>query len=357
MDTPQTTRIPATAGAGPLIVDALGSLANPNLDDGGDPVHAVDARALDDAIASGLAAIHQTVGYVSGDGDPYHSTHADLDAWDHLLERNGDRLHRVLVSDDIRQARRSGRIGVIYGFQNGTMLAPDPGRAAEFARRGVRIVQLTYNGANPLGDGAMAPENRGLTDVGHAVVEALNHAGLAVDLSHSGERTCLDAVNASREPVIISHTGCRALADLPRNKTDAELRAVADRGGLVGIYFMPFLAIGRQPTALDLIAHLEHAIDVCGDEHVCIGTDGAAPGIDDLGRYRETLAREVAERRASGISATGECADVVPFLPDLEGPGRFRRLAGLLEARGHRGDRIERILGGNFLRYARGIWG
>ncbi|MFO1394281.1 MAG: membrane dipeptidase, partial [Steroidobacteraceae bacterium] len=234
-----------------VIVDALGGLANPNLDDGGDPVNAVDARALDDAFASGLTAIHQTIGYVSGDDDPYLRSLADIEAWDALLHRHGDRLHKVAVADDIARARQSGRIGVIYGFQNGTMLADDPARAVEFARLGVRVVQLTYNGENELGDGAMAAGNGGLTDCGREVVEALNRARVMVDLSHSGERTCRDTIEASTAPVIISHTGCRALADLPRNKTDAELRAVAERGGLVGIYFMPFLALDRQPTADD----------------------------------------------------------------------------------------------------------
>lgn len=348
---PTSRRVPA------LIIDALGGLANPNLDDGGDPIRAIDRRALDDAIASGLAAIHQTVGYVSGDADPYARSLDDVAAWNALIERHHDVLARVHRADDILRARDSGRIGIILGFQNGEMLADDPARAGEFARLGVRVIQLTYNGANALGDGAMATSGRGLTQRGHEVVAALNEARVLVDLSHGAPTTCLEAVAASSAPVVISHTGCRALVDLPRNAGDAEMRAVAERGGVVGIYFMPFLARDRQPTADDLIAHLEHAIDVCGEEHVCIGTDGAVPRIDDMPSYLVVLDREVAERRAAGIGATGESGDIVPFLPDLQGPEKFRDLAARLLARGHAPTRVERILGGNFLRCAREVWG
>ena len=347
------TAPPSTA----LIIDALGGLANPNLDDGGDPIRAIDRRALDDAIASGLAAIHQTVGYVSGDADPYARSLDDVAAWNALIDRHPDVLARVHRADDILRARDSRRIGVILGFQNGAMLADAPARAGEFARLGVRVIQLTYNGANALGDGAMATGGRGLTQRGREVVAALNEARVLVDLSHGAPETCRAAAEASAAPVVISHTGCRALVDLPRNAGDDEMRAVAERGGVVGIYFMPFLARDRQPTADDLIAHLEHAIDVCGEEHVCIGTDGAVPRIDDMPSYLAVLDREVAERRAAGIGATGECGDIVPFLPDLQGPEKFRDLTGRLRARGHAPTRVERILGGNFLRCAREVWG
>ena len=122
-----------------------------------------------------------------------------------------------------------------------------------------------------------------------------------VDLSHSGERTCLEAARISRRPISINHTGCRALADLPRNKTDEELRLVAARGGFVGIYFMPFLQRrAASPRAADVVAHIEHAVNVCGEDHVGIGTDGGTTGIDDMAAYRAAMRAEVAERRAAG---------------------------------------------------------
>ena len=121
-----------------------------------------------------------------------------------------------------------------------------------------------------------------------------------VDLSHSGQQTCLDAARASRQPISINHTGCRALVDLPRNKTDEELRLVAESGGFVGIYFMPFLNRGQRRTAADVVAHIDHAVNVCGEDHVGIGTDGGTTGIDDMAAYRAHMRAEVAQRRAAG---------------------------------------------------------
>jgi len=344
----------------PLIIDALGSIDNINLgpDQTGDPASfGIDARALADARASGLTAFNMTIGYVFGKDDPYRKSLDDVRAWNALIRAKADALLLVRGAADIQRARDEGRIGVILGFQNAAMMGDDAQRVATFAKEGVRVIQLTYNGPNQLGDGSMAPANRGLTPFGREVVHELNRHRVLVDLSHSGEQICLDAASASQQPVAITHTGCRAIADLPRNKTDRELRLVADKGGFVGIYFMPFLAVGRQPMAADLVAHIEHAVQVCGEDHVGIGTDGTVPQIDDMPAYMKSLEEEVRQRRASGVGATGERADIVPFLPDLVGPGKFRKLADLLAKRGHSSSRIDKIMGANFLRVAGGVWG
>ena len=178
-----------------------------------------------------------------------------------------------------------------------------------------------------------------------------------VDLSHSGEKTCLEAARASRQPISINHTGCRALTDLPRNKTDEELKLVASRGGFVGIYFMPFLAADGRATAEDVVAHIEHAVKVCGEDHVGIGTDGGTTAIDDMKAYDKELLERHKERVAMGIAAKGEAPGVYPFVPDLQGPGQYRKIADMLRKRGYTSARIEKILGRNFLRYARDVWG
>ncbi len=341
-----------------LIIDALGGIANPNLPDAGEntPDKGIDARALADARASGLCAFNQTMGFVAGKDDPFEHSVREIGLWDALIRRKPDALIKVLAASDIRRAHAQRRLGVIYGFQNGAMMGNDAKRVAIFANLGVRVIQLTYNGRNQIGDGSMVAENKGLTPFGREVLQELNRHRVLVDLSHSGETTCLDAIAASGTPVIISHTGCRALTDLPRNKTDRELRLLADKGGFVGIYFMPFLAIDRQPTATDLIAHIEHAIRVCGEDHVGIGTDGSVPAVDDMAPYMIDFRKEVEARRAAGIGAAGERGDIVKFLPDLSGPEKFRKLAHLLSRRGHSGARIEKLFGANFLRVAEAIW-
>jgi membrane dipeptidase len=348
-----------------LIINALGGIENPNLQlqrpPGTNPVDTatpdVDARALHDAHVAGLTAVNVTLGYVGGPGDPFEYTLQTIRVWDEIVSRHAPDLVKVLHVQDILQAQRSGRIGVIFGFQNAAMMGNDAARARLFARLGVRVIQLTYNPANQLGDGCMAAANRGLTAFGREVVAQLNDARVMVDLSHSGEHTCLDAARISRAPISINHTGCRQLANLPRNKTDAELRLVASRGGFIGIFFMPFLNVDGHPHAGDVVAHLEHAINVCGEDHVGVGTDGDVTGIDDLNAYRARLAAEVANRRRSGVGAAGESSETYPFIVDLRGPGQFDRLAELLRRRGHSEARVEKILGGNFLRFAREVWG
>lgn len=341
-----------------MIIDALGGISNPNLPDAGEntPDKGIDMRALADARASGLVAFNQTLGYVAGPDDPFELSVREIGIWDALIRRKPDSLIKVLTAKDIRNAHAKRKLGVIYGFQNGAMMGNDAKRVALFANLGVRVIQLTYNGRNQIGDGSMVAENKGLSSFGRDVLAELNRNRVLVDLSHSGENTCLDAIAASEKPLVISHTGCRALTDLPRNKSDKELRLLADKGGFVGIYFMPFLAIDRQPTADDLIAHIEHAIKICGEDHVGIGTDGSVPKIDDMAAYMIEFRKEVEARRAAGIGAAGERPDIVKFLPDLVGPEKFSKLAGLLAKRGHSSRRIEKLFGGNFLRVAEGVW-
>jgi membrane dipeptidase len=347
-----------------MIINALGGIGNPNLAlsrESGPAADTsrpdVDARSLAEARASGLTAVNITLGYVAGPQDPFDYTLKTLDVWDEIVRQNPDALVKVARAEDILQARGEGKVGVIYGFQNAVQMGDDPARVDAFAERGVRVIQLTYNPANALGDGCMAPENRGLTRLGREVVARLNAAKIMVDLSHSGETTCLDAIAASKTPISINHTGCRALTDLPRNKTDAELRGVAEMGGFVGIYFMPFLRADGQARAEHVVAHIDHAVRVCGEDHVGLGTDNDICAIDDLTAYQTHLAKEVADRAAAGIGAKGESADAYPFVVDLRGPDQFRKLAGLLAAKGYSSDRIEKILGLNFLRYAREVWG
>jgi len=347
-----------------LIINALGGLENPNLalsPPAGAPADTsrpdVDDRAIREARASGLTAVNITLGYVAGDMDPFEYTIETIGVWDRILRGRSATLLKVDTAADILRAKSEGRIGVIYGFQNAVQVDGKPERIDTFGDLGVGVIQLTYNPANRLGDGSAAPENRGLTPFGREVVARLNARRIMVDLSHSGERTCLDALAASIAPVSINHTGCRALNDLPRNKTDAELRGVAEKGGFVGIYFMPFLTPSGHARAADVVAHIDHAVSVCGEDHVGIGTDGGVTAIDDLSVYQARLAQEVADRAKAGIGATGERPDTYPFVVDLRGVDQFRELERLLRSRGYSTGRIEKILGLNFLAFAREVWG
>jgi membrane dipeptidase len=342
----------------PIIINSLGGIDDPNitLPEGSRDVAALTPRAIRDAHASGLTAVNLTLGYVMGDGDPFETTVREIAWWDEAIRERRKDLIKVRAAADIVAARRSNRIGVIYGFQNSVMMGDKLERVETFADLGVRIVQLTYNDRNTVGCGSIVPDNCGLSDFGHALVERLNARHLVVDLSHSGQQLCLDAARFSQAPICISHTGCRALCDLPRNKSDEELRLVAERGGYVGIYFMLYLNPAGRATADDVVRHILHAVNVCGEDHVGIGTDGTITTYDDMAAYKEALRKEVEQRKALGVSAPGEAPDRVPFVMDLRGPSQFRDLARLLKDRGFTERRIEKILGLNFLAYCRSVW-
>ncbi|MEA3061405.1 MAG: rane dipeptidase [Sphingomonadales bacterium] len=348
-----------------LVVNALGGLEDPNDWSESDQSRAVgeterklvSARILRDARASGLDAINVTLGYVTGDEDPFEQTVREIGIWDWRLRQQLTDLTHVLTAADIVRARRERKVGIIYGVQNGAMVGDRPERIDLFADLGLRVVQLTYNPENRLGGGATASPRTPLTPLGRAVIERCNARRLMVDLSHSGFRTCFEAAHFSSRPISINHTGCRALNDVPRNKSDQELRAVAERGGFLGIYFMPFLNPTSKATAADVVAHIDHAVKVCGEDHVGIGTDGGTTGIDDLAAYRAFVAKQIENRRKAGIGAPGENADTLPLVLDLTGPTQFEKLAHLLAQRGYPERRIDKILGLNFLAFAREIWG
>jgi membrane dipeptidase len=359
---------PASAWSDVIIVNALGGLEDPNPDPhqsaptasnpiGDSSQTMLSQRVLREAHASGLTAVNVTLGYVAGEMEPFEYTVRDVARMDALIQHQSGDLLKVYAAADILRAKREHKIGIIFGFQNAAMLGTDAARVDLFNNLGVRVIQLTYNPANQLGDGSAAPQNRGLTPFGREVVARLNANRVMVDLSHSGEHTCLEAARISSQPVSINHTGCRALNDLPRNKTDEELRLVASRGGFVGIYQMPFLNSSGHATAEDVVAHIDHAVNVCGEDHVGIGTDGSVTAIDDLDAYKVTLEREVAARHAAGVGAAGERADTFPFVVDLRGVQQFHDLAARLQKRGYTPARIEKILGQNFLRYAKDVWG
>jgi membrane dipeptidase len=347
--------VASAAAKSPLIIDSLGSLDDPNLPDLDAP-QPLSARVVRDALASGLTALNLTLGYIHGPEDPFEFTVRDIVKWDRRIDANSGALRKITSVRDILSARAAGQLGLIYGFQNEVALGDRADRVDLFADMGVRIFQLTYNERNRLGGGSAAPENIPLSEFGREVVDHANARHVMVDLSHSGRQTCIDAAICSKAPACISHTGCRALVDLPRNKSDAELRLIADRGGYVGIYFMPYLALGRAITSDDVVRHIEHALQVCGEDCIGIGTDGSAAGIDDLPAWESAFRKQIEARRTAGIASPGETPTGYTFATDMVGPEQFHILAQKLTKRQIPPRRIEKILGGNFLRYAQAIW-
>jgi membrane dipeptidase len=165
-----------------------------------------------------------------------------------------------------------------------------------------------------------------------------------------------EGIAASKAPVLISHTGCRALADLPRNTGDAELRALADRGGVAGMIFWPYLRTDTQPMAIDLVRHIEHAINVCGEDHVGIGSDTAVTPVERTAAFEKDNREAIADMKEQGIFARDRPADLYMFIPDLNRADRYAVLGALLSERGHSDARIAKVLGGNFARVMGEVW-
>jgi membrane dipeptidase len=282
-----------------LVIDALGGPGDGSAEED----TALGVQALADIRASGLTAINVTVSGVGSYASDYDTTIRNIAHWNRQIAAHPRELLLVRNADDIAAAKRSARLGLIYGFQDATPIAENLARVDTFADFGLRVFQLTYNGRNLVGDGCLEPGNAGLSRFGNSLIERLNERKLLIDLSHGGERTTREAIAASKLPVAITHTGCAALVPLPRNKTDAELKLLADKGGVVGIYLMPFLRSEGQPVAEDLLRHIDHAVGVCGEDHVGIGTDGSISPVKFDDEFRKKFAAEVAERRAKGISA------------------------------------------------------
>ena len=337
---------------GAMVVDALASPGPFNVQNRiGNPL---SAAMIANAGQSGITAVNVTVSG-GGEGDQaFVETVRHLAYWDREMATHPDVLIKVLDMATLATAKETGRVGLIIGFQDTTSLGDDLGRLDIFDDFGVRVIQLTYNLRNAVGDGCLQPDNGGLTDFGREVVARMNELGMLVDLSHCGLATTSDGIAASSAPVSITHSGCRAVYDHPRSKPDDILRAMADNGGVIGIYMMPFLNAEGPATADHLYQHIEHAVNVCGEDHVGVGSDNSiTPTVAD-DAYRAGLKAFDEERQRLGIGAPREYE--LLFVPELNYPERMGMIADGLLARGHSESRVEKIVGGNWARLFGEVW-
>lgn len=336
-----------------VVIDAMGTIGDPDATALESPP---SERLLRDIRAAGLTAVSMTLS-VGSNGDRLSKAMQRIAIFDEKVAAAPDALMRVRTAADLRTAKQTGRLGLIYNVQDTSLLENDLTRVELLHALGLRQMQLTYNVRNLVGDGCLERGNAGLSNLGRALVAELGRTRIVMDLSHAGERTIAEAIAEAKLPPVISHTGCRDLRDHPRNVYDAELRALAAKGGVVGIYFMPFLVERGAARKDDLIRHIEHAANLCGEDHVGLGTDGmlSARAIDD--EYRAALRDDYETRVKQGIAAPGEGPDAYQVVPDYNEPRRMQRLAEDLSARGWSGSRIEKLLGGNFARVFTEVWG
>lgn len=314
----------------------------------------------------GVTAANYTI--TLGDGLDFRETIHAILAMDAVLAANADIARPVRSVADIAAARADGRVGIVYGFQNATPFERDERLVGVFHALGVRIVQIAYMTGNLLADGCLEPRNGGLTLFGRAVIRELNRHGMLVDLSHVGDRSTLEAIDASSAPVAFTHANIRALANSPRNKTDEALRALAARGGVVGFTSLPgFVANDpRDATLARYLDHVEYAVQLIGVEHVGLGLDFVE------GHAEGTL--QPTSPRWGGANVPDGTAGLAAMLPSVP-PDRIRELVyrpyadgiqssdqlpnvtdGLLR-RGYSDADVLAVLGGNWLRLFEQVWG
>lgn len=318
-----------------------------------DPDQPLPAEVVQGVKACGLTAVKLTLGGVHSS---YAETVEELDVAAKAIANSGGLYHQVKTLADLDAGKRTGSLGIIASFESVAMMEAKLERIDEFAGRGVRVMQLSYNPSSPFAAGVLAPQpSSGLTELGRQAVARMNQVGVTVDLSHSDEASCLAAIAASTRPVVISHAGCAAVYAHPRNKTDAVLRALADKGGTIGIYELSFLSRGpAQQTLDDYLAHVQHALDVCGEDHVGIGSDMFLMPFDTSPESMAEWTKDTEERKALGVAAPEEGRP--PFVVGLNRADRAERIASALLQRGIPERVVEKILGANFRRVLTATW-
>jgi membrane dipeptidase len=338
-----------------IIIDALGGA-------GDDPYKPDDVTRMSDrgwaeTLATGVTVIRDTVFPVGNVVDPWGDYQRSMGEKNDLLNANPDRLLLVRTAADILTAKREKKFGIILGTQDTSMVGPELDRLAQMKKDGVMTVQLTYNLRNLAGDGAIEPANAGLSKLGRASIERIESEKLLLDLAHGGARTMAEAAAQAKRPLVISHTGARALYDHPRNTSDDTIRAVADKGGVVGVYFMPFLTADGHPKGEDLLRHVEHIANVAGEDHVGVGTDNGPLPLNLDPETKKKVDEWQAERIKMGIASPGEAVGVYTMVADYNSIDRYRRFAADLQKRRWSEARLEKLMGGNFLRVYRDAWG
>jgi len=281
----------------------------------------------------------------------WENARATLDSiaqWLNWFDVHKDLIVPVYATKDILAAKATNRTGVVLVFQNASPIEDRLDYLSLFKRLGVGMIQIAYNTQNILGSGCYESHDSGLSDFGREAVAEMNRVGIAIDLSHVGERTAEDVISASRDPVVFSHVLPKELKSHSRNKETHQLRAVAERGGLVGVtMFPPFLPKGSASTVDDYAEIIDWMVNVCGEDAVGYGSDffqGYGP------EFSEWLTRDKGYAR------------LLAQLGEFKNPAGMERieytpnLTAALERRRWPASRIEKVMGQNWLAYFRRVW-
>ena len=296
---------------------------------------------------SGINAIHPAVGL--GGVNAFESGLTFFAQWNSFIAGTTQYFDRIDSAADFKRIKGSGKVGVILGLQNAQHFRR-PDDVNLFHTLGQRVSQLTYNSRNLIGNGSTERRDEGISDFGVAIVERMNTVGMAIDVSHCGDRTTLDAFEISKRPVLITHSNARALAPgHPRCKADEAIRAVAKSGGVMGITGVRMFVKNDEPTTVEhLLDHYDHVRKLIGPQYLGVGSDISLEGYDDM-------PPEMNKQLRAGYKGSYGFRDKI----DIEGLSHPKRVFDLTEGlirRKYSDADIEGILGGNFVRVLSEIW-
>jgi len=323
----------ALAKTRPLTFDAMGEVR-----------FEYDATLIGQMRASGLDAITVTLcDPKSYEGQAYEEAIQAVLDHDAHIAKHPELFLKATKTGDIDVARAHGQLALFYLFQNSTQFGRDLDNVDLFYKLGVRSAQITYNDQNWAGAGCKELGANGLTHFGRDLVGRMNARGMLIDLSHSNMQTMADTIAASKVPVIVSHTACMAVHSNIRNTTDANLRLLADKGGVAGICQMrPFLTTKRDDALPEYFRHIDHAVKVMGADHVAIGSDRDHRVVEMTDAY-------IAELKAEEGANFHE-PDWPLFINELNGPRRMEVVWDGVRKLGYPSAAVEKIMGANVRR-------
>ncbi len=269
-----------------------------------------------------------------------------------FFEKRPDLFFKIKTSKDFDRSFEENKIGVILNFQNLQQIGRDLSLLEKYKNMGINIMQLTYNAKNLIGTGCTARRDRGLTEFGEKVVKRLNELNVVIDVSHCGERTSLDAISQSREPIMASHSFCKNLYNHDRGKNEQFIEEIGLTGGYIGILAAHgFLTNNPKTRISDWLDHVEHAVEKAGLDHVGIGSDWFGFSIPPpLIEYTNEILSKNGWRKEHNI-------DFSKRVEGFEEYSKFPNLIEGLESRGYNHREIQKIAGGNFLRIFKKIVG
>ena len=304
------------------------------------------SRAVfEDMRRGGLTAANCTCSIWEG----FSGTMQNVMRWKQWFVEHADLITQVHSTADIARAKREGKTGIALGWQNLTGIEDQIGYLALFKSLGVGIMQIAYNTQNLVGTGCYESRDGGLSDFGHEVIAEMNRLGILCDLSHVGPKTSEDVIKASQKPCAYTHCAPAALKSHPRNKSDEQLRFIVERGGFVGVtMFPPFLRRGTDATVDDYVEAMEHVIKLCGEDQVGFGTDftqGYGP------EFFEWITRDKGYARK--LTEFGDIINPAGMREIKDYPN----LTAAMEKRGWKEGRIRKVMGENWVRLLKEVWG